>query len=81
LRWIYRPYLHHVLPRIAAFLTGEKAAYDYLGDSIETFPQGAAMCALLKETGFNDAKWKALTGGIVSLYMAERAIRLPSGAC
>ena len=32
LRWAYRPYLHHVLPRIAAFLTREKEAYEYLGD-------------------------------------------------
>ena len=52
LRWLYRPYLHHVLPRVATLLTGQKAAYDYLGDSIEQFPQGAAMCELLREAGF-----------------------------
>ncbi|MDB6152091.1 MAG: ubiquinone/menaquinone biosynthesis methyltransferase [Chthoniobacteraceae bacterium] len=80
LRWIYRPYLHFVLPRVAAFVTGEKAAYDYLADSIETFPHGAAMCALLKETGFEAAQWKPLTGGIVSLYVAERSIRAASQA-
>lgn len=73
LRWIYRPYLHHVLPRLAAFLTGEKAAYDYLGDSIEQFPQGKAMCNLIESAGFTAAKCEALCGGIVSLYTAERA--------
>jgi len=73
LRWIYRPYLHHVLPRLAAFLTGEKAAYDYLGDSIEQFPQGKEMCALMEGAGFTAAKCEALCGGIVSLYTAERA--------
>jgi len=72
LRWIYRPYLHYVLPRVAALLTGKKAAYDYLGDSIEQFPHGTAMCALLAEAGFDSAAHQPLTGGIVSLYTAVR---------
>lgn len=72
LRWLYRPYLHHVLPRLAAFLTGEKAAYDYLGDSIEKFPCGPAMCALLASAGFAAARCEPLSGGIVSLYTARR---------
>jgi demethylmenaquinone methyltransferase/2-methoxy-6-polyprenyl-1,4-benzoquinol methylase len=70
--WLYRPYLHHVLPRIAALLTKEKAAYEYLGDSIEKFPHGAAMCSLLAKSGMEDATWDPLSGGIVSLYTGER---------
>jgi demethylmenaquinone methyltransferase/2-methoxy-6-polyprenyl-1,4-benzoquinol methylase len=73
LRWIYRPYLHHVLPRIAALLTHEKAAYDYLGNSIETFPCGPAMCALINQRGFSGAAAEPLSGGIVSIYTATRA--------
>ena len=72
LRWLYRPYLHHVLPRLAALLTREQAAYDYLGDSIEKFPHGPAMCALITEAGFSDARCEPLSGGIVSLYTAKR---------
>jgi demethylmenaquinone methyltransferase / 2-methoxy-6-polyprenyl-1,4-benzoquinol methylase len=71
-RWIYRPYLHWVLPRLAAFITGEKAAYDYLGDSIEGFPQGQAMCALMSAAGLTHPQCLSLSGGIVSLYIAER---------
>ena len=74
LRWIYRPYLHHVLPRLAAFVSGEKSAYDYLADSIEVFPQGAAMCQLMNESGWVRPQCHALSGGIVSLYVAERPI-------
>ena len=73
LRWIYRPYLHHVLPRVAALLTGKKAAYDYLGDSIEQFPQGPAMCVLLEDAGFSEPEYETLSGGIVSLYTASRS--------
>ena len=72
LRWAYRPYLHHVLPRLAGLLTGEKAAYDYLGDSIEKFPCGPAMCGLIEGAGFADAQCDRLSGGIVSLYTARR---------
>jgi demethylmenaquinone methyltransferase / 2-methoxy-6-polyprenyl-1,4-benzoquinol methylase len=68
----YRFYLHFVLPRLAGWLTGEPAAYQYLGDSIESFPRGAAMTALMEEAGFVDAIARPLTGGIVTAYLAER---------
>jgi len=70
LRWIYRPYLHHILPRIAGMLTGERGAYEYLGESIEKFPSGEAMKDLLRSAGFRDPEAEPLTGGIVSLYTA-----------
>lgn len=73
LRWIYRPYLHHVLPHLAACLTGQKSAYDYLAASIETFPSGPAMVELINAAGFNGAEGKPLSGGIVSLYTATRS--------
>ena len=40
LRAGYSVYLHRVLPRLAALVSGERAAYDYLGESIEGFPGG-----------------------------------------
>src|SRR6059036_3329118 len=52
LRTIYRFYLHRCLPLFGSFLTGTKSAYDYLGDSIEEFPNGNAMCELMRETGY-----------------------------
>jgi demethylmenaquinone methyltransferase/2-methoxy-6-polyprenyl-1,4-benzoquinol methylase len=72
LRWVYRPYLHSVLPRMADLVTGEKAAYDYLGDSIEKFPCGRAMCELMEGVGFREAKAEPLSGGIVTLYTAAQ---------
>ncbi len=72
-RGIYRGYLHGVLPRLASVLTREKSAYEYLGASIEKFPSGAAMTALLRENGFAEAECLRLSGGIVSLYTAMAA--------
>jgi demethylmenaquinone methyltransferase/2-methoxy-6-polyprenyl-1,4-benzoquinol methylase len=68
----YRFYLHFVLPRLAGWLTGEPAAYQYLGDSIESFPRGPAMTALMEEAGFLNAIAQPLSGGIVTAYLAER---------
>lgn len=69
-RWIYRPYLHYALPRIAGWLTGERSAYQYLGESIEQFPAGNTMTALMRASGFATAEAEPLTGGIVSIYTA-----------
>lgn len=73
LRWLYRPYLRIVLPRLAALLTGQRDAYEYLGTSIESFPSGAAMCSLLEEAGFCTGQSETLSGGIVTIYTGARA--------
>ncbi len=67
----YRMYLHHVLPRIAGFITGNSAAYDYLGESIEAFPRDAAFLALLERSGFSMPTQLPLLSGIASIYTAQ----------
>ena len=69
----YRFYLHRCLPFLAALITGEKDAYDYLGASIEKFPAGEAMISLLENNGFRSAQAIPLTGGIATIYTASVA--------
>lgn len=69
----YRFYLHRVLPSLATLLTGERSAYDYLADSIESFPNGGAMCERLETAGFQHAHYEALLGGIAALYTAQKS--------
>ena len=69
-RGVYRLYLHRCLPGIADRVSGERGAYEYLAESIEKFPSGERMRALLAECGFGEATAEELTGGIVSLYTA-----------
>ena len=66
----YRLYLHHILPRVAGWLTGNSGAYDYLGESIEVFPRGEAFCELLRRAGFRDPSSRPLSMGIASIYTA-----------
>ena len=70
LRGAYRFYLHRCLPLLGSFLTKKKSAYDYLGDSIEQFPNGDAMLRLMESSGLNHASAEPLTGGIVTIYTA-----------
>ena len=71
-RSTYRFYLHRVVPLVGATLTGRKEAYSYLGDSIERFPQGAAMLTLMEQAGFKNAKAEPLSAGIVTIYTAVK---------
>ena len=68
----YRFYLHRVLPQIAGLLTSNRAGYEYLGESIESFPSGPAMCRLIEENNFRHANALPLAAGIVSIYTAEK---------
>ena len=71
-RSLYRLYLHRCLPAFGSYVTRQKHAYDYLGDSIEKFPSGEAMLQLMEASGFVNATGEPLSGGIVTIYTAKR---------
>jgi demethylmenaquinone methyltransferase/2-methoxy-6-polyprenyl-1,4-benzoquinol methylase len=72
LRAPYRWYLHNILPRIAGWITQQKDAYEYLGASIEQFPQGEVMCQLMRDNHYTSAEVETLTFGVVSMYVATK---------
>jgi len=72
-RPIYRAYLHRTLPWLAGKLTGQREAYDYLGESIESFPRDQGMKSLLESCGFTEVRQWHLALGIASIYRAFRA--------
>jgi demethylmenaquinone methyltransferase/2-methoxy-6-polyprenyl-1,4-benzoquinol methylase len=73
-RW-FRPfyyfYLRHLLPGIAGLVTGDKAAYVYLNETIEQFPDQQSLSAEIKAAGFNCVSSEGLTFGIVALHKAN----------
>lgn len=77
-RGAYRFYLHRCLPTVAGIVSGERGAYEYLAESIERFPSGETMLALLAECGFTEATGEPLTSGIVTLYTGTAACVTPS---
>ncbi len=72
LRPFYVFYLENIMPRIAGAITGQRAAFEYLCRSIESFPSGQDMEALMVANGFAAAKSKPLSLGIATLYTATK---------
>jgi demethylmenaquinone methyltransferase / 2-methoxy-6-polyprenyl-1,4-benzoquinol methylase len=72
--WWFRPfyyaYLKFVLPTIAAIVTGDRSAYEYLCGSIELFPGREGIAAEIRRAGFSAVKATPLTFGIVALHEA-----------
>ncbi len=74
IKTFYLGYLRYLLPTIGGLLSGNKAAYSYLKETIETFPSGDNFCLLLKNEGFKSVKFKSLSFGIVNLYIARKPL-------
>lgn len=69
-RPLYYAYLKHVLPAVAAIVTGDRSAYEYLCGSIEKYPDRFAMSAEILRAGFRVVQATPLTFGIVALHEA-----------
>ena len=67
-RALYADYLVAALPRIAAVATSNPAPYEYLAESIQAWPDQAALAVLLQQAGWRDVEWRNLSGGIVALH-------------
>lgn len=77
-RTVYRLYLERVLPRLAGVIAGNRSAYEYLARSIQSFPSGETMEALLRESGYAEPRTRRLSGGISSLYQASKPLSSPA---
>jgi demethylmenaquinone methyltransferase/2-methoxy-6-polyprenyl-1,4-benzoquinol methylase len=53
-------------------LTGDASAYEYLGDSISTFPTRGALSEEIRSAGFAQVSAIGMTMGIVALHVARR---------
>jgi demethylmenaquinone methyltransferase/2-methoxy-6-polyprenyl-1,4-benzoquinol methylase len=74
-RW-FRPfyffYLRRLLPLIAGGITGDRAAYVYLNETIEEFPGHGELSDEIRAAGFSKVEAKRLTLGAVALHEAKK---------
>jgi demethylmenaquinone methyltransferase/2-methoxy-6-polyprenyl-1,4-benzoquinol methylase len=61
-----------LIPSMGKLFSEDKGAYAYLGESAAYFPDGKEMCNKLREIGFSKVTYKPLTGGVVTLYTAQK---------
>ena len=73
-RHAYLWYFRRVLPAIGnAVARNRSDAYTYLNRSVEEFPAGDALAAIIRAAGFVDVRSIPLTFGIASLTLATRS--------
>ncbi len=72
MRQLFRIYSHVILPAWGKLVARDKKAYSYLTRTIEAFPQGEQMTAILKNAGFSEVVFHRLTFGICTLYQATK---------
>jgi len=71
-RPLYFLYLRKILPALAGLVTGDRAAYVYLNETIEQFPGRVALAEEIRAAGFAEVAARAMTFGIVALHEARR---------
>ncbi|MER3479702.1 MAG: bifunctional demethylmenaquinone methyltransferase/2-methoxy-6-polyprenyl-1,4-benzoquinol methylase UbiE [Meiothermus sp.] len=68
---LYRFYFQKVLPWVGGLVSGNPAAYRYLPDSVERFPDPPTLKAKMERSGFQ-TRYRILSGGIVALHIGDR---------
>ena len=65
-------YSKAILPLLGSFISKDKSAYHYLPASVDAFPEGKNFIIELYNAGFSNSTYKSLSGGISSIYVAEK---------
>ena len=69
---IYQFYFQWILPKIGKLISKNHAAYTYLPDSVEAFPDGDHFLNILNKIGFQKNQCTPLTLGISSIYSGSK---------
>lgn len=71
-REFYSLYFRFVVPIVGRIVSRDKAAYDYLPESVHAFPRGKVFVDILDRIGFKNTACKPLTFGISSIYTGTK---------
>jgi demethylmenaquinone methyltransferase/2-methoxy-6-polyprenyl-1,4-benzoquinol methylase len=65
---LYNFYFRNILPFFGRLFSKDKAAYNYLPDSVMKFPDNEEFLKLLVKAGWSETHQIKLTGGVASIY-------------
>lgn len=74
IRNIYNFYFKNVLPFVGRIISKNKAAYTYLPQSVQAFPDGKDFLKIMKKSGFKNVRQITLNFGIASIYVGKKAV-------
>jgi demethylmenaquinone methyltransferase/2-methoxy-6-polyprenyl-1,4-benzoquinol methylase len=68
LQWAYDRYSFGVIPAMGQMVTGDRASYQYLVESIRKFPDQETFAGMIRAAGFAQVKYRNLTMGVAALH-------------
>ena len=72
IKTLYDIYFRHILPLIGGLISGNRAAYRYLPESVYAFPRPEAFCAMMERAGFHNVRHRNYTFGLCRLFIGEK---------
>jgi demethylmenaquinone methyltransferase/2-methoxy-6-polyprenyl-1,4-benzoquinol methylase len=68
LQWAYDRYSFNLIPAMGQLIANDRDSYQYLVESIRRFPDQETFLGMVREAGFEQAKYRNLTMGIAALH-------------
>ena len=65
---LYDLYSFNVIPRMGKLIAGDSESYQYLVESIRRFPDQETFLGMVRQAGFENAKYRNLSMGIACLH-------------
>jgi demethylmenaquinone methyltransferase/2-methoxy-6-polyprenyl-1,4-benzoquinol methylase len=65
---LYDLYSFNVIPRMGQLIAGDRDSYQYLVESIRKFPDQETFLRMIRDAGFENAKYRNLSMGIAALH-------------
>ncbi len=72
-REAFRLYFHRVVPAVGALVSGDRAAYTYLPQSVDRFVTPAELARLMGSAGLSDVRVTRVGLGTVTIHVGRRA--------
>ena len=69
---LYNLYMNTVAPGFGKLIAKNGEAYQYLNDSVQSFPEGKQFVEIMRTAGFQQTYMKPLTLGICTIYCGYR---------
>jgi len=73
IKQVFGLYFKYIMPTLGRWVSKDPAAYTYLPESVQAFPEGEDFLVQMREAGYVDVQASSLTGGIATIYTGRKA--------
>jgi demethylmenaquinone methyltransferase/2-methoxy-6-polyprenyl-1,4-benzoquinol methylase len=72
IKQVFGFYSKYIIPFFGKLISKDSAAYTYLPESVEAFPEGDDFLNIMKQVGFKNTFRKPVSGGIATIYVGQK---------